>query len=390
MKQAAEPTELQKKQHPLSGKKVLLTTRLTDVSSGGSMQMFLLAKGLCGVGAKVDVLFMESETGRIPKLDLYKTIDADVGFFRPDKWWKLPEINSARDKIKKNKYDIIHSHKGADLRLMLIAARGIDIPVFVNTRGVNFPLGINYFQYNDPKLDRIVVVSRQSKKVMFECGVKPEKIEVIYGGVDTERFQPESDGQAIRKEFNLPENSKLFTVVANLVWQKGHRDYLRAAAILKQNHNDCYHLFAGSGNPDELKALAAELHVDDRVIFAGFRQDTPALFSASFASAFAGYAGEGVSGVLRESLACSVPVITTDVGGNAELVVHEKYGLVTPMRDPQSLADAMTRMIENPDLAKNLANAGYEYISKYHSVDARNKRIFDLYCSIAHKKGYDW
>lgn len=390
MEQAKSPSEPFKEDHPLYGKKVLLTTRLTDVSSGGSMQMFLLAKGLCEVGAVVDVLFMESEPGKIPKLELYKTIDAKVGFFRPDKWWKLPEIKTARDRLKKGRYDIIHSHKGADLRLMAIASRRIDTPVFVNTRGVNFPLGINYFQYNDSKLDRIIVVSRQSKKVMVECGVKSEKIEVIYGGVDIDRFRPDGDGQKILQEFGLPQNAKLFTVVANLVWQKGHRDYIRAAAILKPKHDDCYHLFAGSGDATELKAFASELGVEDRVIFAGFRQDTPALFAASFASVFSGYAGEGVSGVLRESLACRVPVITTDVGGNAELVVHEKYGLVSPMREPESLANAMIRFVENPDLAEKLAKAGYEHITKYHSVKARNKRIFDLYCSIAHKKGYNW
>lgn len=372
--------------HPLSDKKVLLTTSHTDVGSGGSMQMFLLARGLREAGARVDVLFKENRSGKAPKLDLYEALDVPVHFFRPDRWWSPVQIARLRRRLSTERYDIVHTHKGGDLSLVLLASRGIEIPVLVTTRGVNFPLGANRFKYNAKKLDRIIVVSNQSRQVMVDCGVNPEKIELIYGGVDTGRFAPGGDGARIREEFSIPLGAPLFVVVANLVRQKGHADYLKAAAILETSHPGCFHLFAGSGNPANLQQTARELGIENQIIFAGFRQDMLHVYGAATASVFPGFAGEGVSGVLRESLACGVAVITTDVGGNAELIQHEKYGLVVPKRDPARLAEAMARLLDEPEFLKKLADQGREFVVANHSMVARNKRIVDLYLSILKTK----
>jgi glycosyltransferase involved in cell wall biosynthesis len=178
----------------------------------------------------------------------------------------------------------------------------------------------------------------------------------------------------------------LFVVAANLVRQKGHGDYLKAAAILEKSRPGCFHLFAGSGDPTDLKFRAKELGIDKQIVFAGFRQDMPDVYAASTASVFPGFAGEGVSGVLRESLACGRAVITTNVGGNAELIKHETYGLVVPRQNPEELAKAMARFLDEPEFLNRLAKQGREFVVENHSVDARNRRIFELYFSILEKK----
>lgn len=367
----------------LKGKRVLLTTSHTDVGSGGSMQMFLLARGLSEAGAKVDALFKKSRQGRVPKLDQYLSINARIDFFRPNRWYFPTEIMRLRTRLLQQKYDIIHTHKGGDLSLVMLASKGIQIPVMVNQRGVNFPLGLNRFKYNWRRLHRIIVVSEESKRVMINCGVRPEKIEVIYGGVDTERFSPGEDGSTIRAELGIPDDAPVFIVVANLVKQKGHGDYLKAAAILDDTHPGCYHIFAGSGEQSGLRRVVEDSGLSGKVIFTGFRTDIPALFAASDISVFPGFAGEGVSGVLRESLACRVPVITTDVGGNAEIIRHEKYGLVTPVRNPEKLAAAMARFLDDKTLASQLGENGRRFVIENHSAQARNARIFALYEKIA-------
>lgn len=378
--------------HEMKGKRALLTTSHTDVGSGGSMQMYLLAKGLVDAGARVDVCFKMPKKNKAPKLDAYRKLDINPSFFRPNRWYSPAQVMRMRKRIIKGQYDIIHTHKGGDLTVVLLASSGLSVPVLVNTRGVNFPLGANRFKYNVKKLDRVIVVSRQSKQIMVKCGVRPEKITVIYGGVDTVRFSPKS-GQVrtdIRKELGIPPDAYCFIVVANLLFQKGHDDYLKAAALCHSKVPGCYHIFAGSGDQGALRKTASRLGLSDQMIFTGFRQDVPELLAAADVSVFSGFSGEGVSGVLRESLACGVPVITTDVGGNAELIEHENYGLVTPMRNPEALATAMTRMAGDRALAQTLAAQGQKYILGNHSMDARNHNIFKLYAEIGRGKGLNW
>ncbi len=374
----------------LSNKKVLLTTSHTDVGSGGSMQMFILAKGLIKVGAKVDVLFKKSKRSKIPKLDKFKDLGVKINFFKPNRWYSPFQIFTLRRRLKKQRYHIVHTHKGGDLSLLLLGSAGINIPVLVNTRGVNFPLGLNRFKYNFKKLDKVIVVSKESRAIMKACGVAAKKIEVIYGGVDIETFNPGGNSKKIQEEFSIPKEAPLFVVIANLIRQKGHEDYLLAAAILEKSHPGVFHLFAGSGDTNKLERKAKELGLSGRVIFAGFRKDIPDIFAASTASVFPGFAGEGVSGVLRESLACQKPVITTDVGGNREIIVNRKYGLVTPKQNPKELALAMAYLLDNMETALDMAKAGREYILENHLAQARNRRIFDLYLKIARSKGHLW
>jgi glycosyltransferase involved in cell wall biosynthesis len=374
----------------LQDKSVLITTSHVDIGSGGSMQLALLVRCLIDAGAKVDVLFKKPQSGKIPNRALLSDLGVKIDEFRPNRWYSPAQLANMRARLKHGQYDIVHTHKGGDLSLVLLAGAGIEIPVLVNTRGVNFVLGANRFKYNSKKLDAVIAVSEQSKRVMVDCKVKPEKIHVIYGGVDTERFKPGGDRSRIRGEFGIAPDAMVFIVIANLLQQKGHLDYLEAAAALEKSHPGCRHLFAGSGKGEQIRRKAKELGLADRVIFAGFRTDVPELLAASDVSVFPGFAGEGVSGVLRESLACEVPVITTDVGGNAELIEHQRYGLVVPMRNPAALSSAMQRLVDDPALSSQLAQDGRKFVLKNHSAESRGRRIIDLYLQIARKKGYKW
>ena len=374
----------------LREKRVLLTSSHADVGSGGAVQMALLARGLTEAGAHVDVLLKQSDPEKKCKLELLETLPVRLDFFQPNRWYSPIQVRRLRQKLLQHQYQIVHTHKGGDLSLVLLAGLGLKLPVLVNTRGVNFPLGSNRFKYRSKRLDRVIAVSCESQRVMVRCGVPEKKIQVIYGGVDIDRFRPGLNAEKVQTDLGLPEGAPVFLVVANLVFQKGHSDYLEAAAILEQTLPGCRHVFAGSGNPTALALRAKELGLEGRVIFAGFRQDVPELFAASFASVFPGFAGEGVSGVLRESLACNVPVITTDVGGNAELIEHKKFGLVVPKRNPRALAEAMARLLQDRAYASALADQGRRFVVENHSVAARNQRIFLMYRQIALEKGYDW
>jgi glycosyltransferase involved in cell wall biosynthesis len=89
-------------------------------------------------------------------------------------------------------------------------------------------------------------------------------------------------------------------------------------------------------------------------------------------------------------MACGLPVITTDVGGNAELVRHGENGLVTPVADPEALAAAMKTLLSNKAYADRLAEEGLRDVRQNHSAHIRAQRIFKLYEQIAVSKGIKW
>jgi glycosyltransferase involved in cell wall biosynthesis len=374
----------------MAGRRVLLTTTHKNIRSGGSVQLFLLARSLVKAGAHVEALFNFKAGTTLAEANLNRLTDlgVPVRFLRFSRWYSPAQIARLRGIVRAGKFDVVHTHKGSDLSMALLALPGLGVPALLNTRGVNFRLGANRYKYRSARLDRIIVVSRDSKNVMVDCGVPAEKIQVIYGGVDTDLFRPlPAERDAARAELDLPGDATVSVVAANLVRQKGHGDYLQAVARLRQSHAGLWHVFAGGGDQAELRVVAAELGVADRVVFAGFRPDMQRVYAAADFSVMPSFAGEGVSGVLREALACGKAVVTTDVGGNAELVIDGEFGLVVPRHDPPALAAAMARLCDEPGLAARLAEAGQRLVVENHSADARARRIFDLYGDICRANG---
>lgn len=374
----------------IAGKRVLITTTHKNIRSGGGVQLYLLIRSLVEAGARVEAVFnyRPQAVGAAANLTLLEELGVPVRFLRFHRWYDPLQIFRMRRLLKRGRFDIVHTHKGSDLSLVLLASLGLRVPCLVNTRGVNFRLGANRFKYNLRRLDRIVVVSRDSQRVMADCGVTPEKIFVVYGGVDTERFRPLPDQRRpVREEWSIPDQALVSVVAANLVRQKGHGDYLEAAAALREPCPDLWHVFAGGGDQQDLRRRAAELGVADRVIFAGFRNDMERVYAAADLSVMPSFAGEGVSGVLREAMACGLPVVTTAVGGNAELVEDGKVGLVVPLRQPTALAAAIRRLLDDEALRRRLAAAAGELVRERYSTRARARQIFDLYESVFREKG---
>jgi len=374
----------------IAGKKVLLTTSHKDIRSGGAVQMYLLAKELVSSGAIVHAAFpYASGTLEERRLKRLEDIGIDLHFFGMN-WASLVQLRRMRALLLAQQFDIIHAHKGDDLALVLASSIGIKIPVLCTTRGVNFPLGFNRVKYRPSKLDRIIVVSEDSKQIVARCGVDPAKIEVITGGVDLSIFKPGLDGLSLRRKWGVPDYASLSCVVANLVWQKGHFVYLHAASLLKPDFPDLFHVFAGTGNVQRYQEKASQLGVSDRVIFAGFVDEPQMVYNASTFSVFPGITGEGISGILREAMACGLPVITSDVGGNTELIRHGVNGLVVPTGDPKALAQAIRTLLKNPGYARILAMKGRHEVTSYHFSQMRVRKIFNLYQRIAVSKGYRW
>ncbi len=142
-------------------------------------------------------------------------------------------------------------------------------------------------------------------------------------------------------------------------------------------------MLAGDGDQkqlgQELRLECQEMGIADRVIFTGFRQDVPNLLAAMDLTVIASYAGEGLTGAVRESLAMKKPVVATDAGGMQEIVRDGINGKLVPRKDPAALTAAIAELLDNNKLRRQMGEAGYHLILEKFSCQKRIERIEQLY-----------
>jgi glycosyltransferase involved in cell wall biosynthesis len=297
--------------------------------------------------------------------------------------WKLARL------IRTERIDVVHCHKGRARTLAMLAGLLAKIPVLVLNRGVSFPLDRwNRLGYTTSRVTAIVAVCESIKRRLVATGVPEGKIEVIYSGTDLARFHPEVDGSGIRRELGLGPDHMLITQVGIRSW-RGNDDVLEAMTRVHRVAPHCRLLFVGAPPPRivSMTDKARRRGLGDVVRVLGHRHDIPEILAGSDLVVDASYAGLGLTGSLREALAVETPVIGTNLEGIPEMISDGETGLLVPPRNPDALAHAILRMVENPTRAKAMARAGRKRVESRFSTAAKVERTEALYRRLLAARG---
>ena len=246
-------------------------------------------------------------------------------------------------------------------------------------------LGNSFFSLVDrlstPMAEHLVCVSHQLKASMVNQGVPAEKISVIHNGIDVTPYAELSrnDGLAARQEWYLTPEQKVVGTVGRLVPIKGYDIFLQAAAKVAAYAPDTMFLMVGDG-PCEgaLQLQVRELGLEDRVIFAGHRNDIPRLFRAMDMFVISSFS-EGGPIVLLEAMASEIPVVATRVGGVPEVLKDNVNGLMAEPGNPLDLADKMIRLLKNPELGTRFCQAGLDTLHSEFTRERVTKKTEQLY-----------
>lgn len=194
--------------------------------------------------------------------------------------------------------------------------------------------------------DRVFAVSDSLRQVALGLGVSPEKTRVVGNGVDAARFRP-IDRNAARAALSLPESAQVMVSVGGLCERKGFHRVIDCLPALRAQGIDVHLLVVGGPSPegdwtDRLHAQVRQLGLQDRVHFTGPvpADDLHRVLSAADVFVLA-TRNEGWANVFLEAMACGLPVVTTDVGGNAEVVSRPDLGTVVPFDDACALTSAL-------------------------------------------------
>lgn len=193
---------------------------------------------------------------------------------------------------------------------------------------------------------QVFSVSESLKNLAIQHGADPALIEVIGNGVDIDRFKP-IDRKMARAALGIALDAKVLISVGGLVPRKGFHRVIEAMPALRITYPDIKFLIVGGPSPEgnnlpQLQHQVNELGLRNCVFFLGpIKPDRLSeLLSAADVFVLA-TSNEGWANVFLEAMACGLPVVTTDVGGNREVVTDESLGIITPLGDHNALIGAI-------------------------------------------------
>ncbi len=210
-----------------------------------------------------------------------------------------------------------------------LAAWWAGVPVVTSAlHSTGWPDGIGWLNRQlTPITDGFIAVAKNHGKHLVELEQLPSrKVFVIPNGVDTDRFQPAGDKNELRKELGFTTNVPLVSIVAALRPEKNHSRFLRIASAVREQISEAEFLIVGDGTErPRLEQTARQLGIGDCVHFLGSRYDIPQLLAAS--DLFVLTSDNEASPVsIMEAMSCGLPVVASDVGSVAEMVLDGVTG----------------------------------------------------------------
>ncbi len=290
--------------------------------------------------------------------------------------------------IRKGRFDIVHAHSfRTELGSVLWGRLGARQPLLVRTvHNVDqFYVSPRYAalaQISARGLDRIVAISDAVAEYLREdAGLPDERLIRIHYGIDPSPFRPEALPPSRRSEGD-PLRRPTIGVIARLAPQKGHRVLFEALPAIREAVPDVLARLVGHeelSTVADLQALAATHGVDDLVTFEGFRADVATVL-ADLDIFVLPSLWEGFGLVLLEAMAAGRPIVASAVGPIPEIVVDGVTGLLVPPGAPAALAEAIIRLLRDPELAAAYGRAGRARVERELRVEtmvARTEALYD-------------
>lgn len=287
--------------------------------------------------------------------------------------------------IRKEKIDVIIPTKRKDYVLAGIASRITGVKNVLRLGIVRDLKNRWYYNIIYNKLaDGIIANAQQIKDVLLQSRfMKPEKIKVIFNGLDTARLDQNRSAQRIEKPFEF-----LVTALGIVTNRKGF-DYLIegfANFLKRSGATNAGLVIIGDGEKmDEFKRLAKSLGVEKQVIFTGFLDNPYPYLSSSDVFAMTSR-NEGISNALLEGIYLGNAAISTIAGGVREIIEHGKQGFLVDYGDVEKLGDYLDRLYKDPELRASLAREGYKMVTGTFSMEKMTGEVANFCSKIAARK----
>ncbi len=299
----------------------------------------------------------------------------------PNSVWELSRI------IKKNKANIVHTNAAISAR---VAARLCGVPV-LHTRHCCFPpsgLLANPFVRrvagfgNRMLSDHVIATAEAAAQNLRELGIPEGKMSVIINGSLPVREVDEATLDATRRKFGIEKDDFTVGICARLEECKGHDTFLSAAAILRQMRPNIpfRFLIIGDGSRrQELKALTAELSLEDCVTFTGFVSDMAPIYRILRVGVNCSCGTETSCLAISEGMSVGLPTVASNYGGNVAMIGESDAGFLFDVGDAEALAEAILQIAENAELEKKMKACARERYLSHFTAEKMSREVQNIY-----------
>lgn len=278
----------------------------------------------------------------------------------------------AIENARKAGVEIIHALSPEELGPSIKFAKALRLPVVATYHDYHRPE-----KARSPKRKYVKLVIAVSEAVREDLvnhlGVPKDIVRVVPTGIDT-RHAGKNPHRSI-------EENRMLSVgtIGEITEEKGTAYFIEAAADLVDRGFDAKFFIVGEGRQKkEMKKNAAEIGLEERIHFLEPRVDSGPVFEALDVFIMPSLK-EGLGQIVLEAMAHGVPVIVTGVGGLYSIVKHEQTGLIIPQKDSTAMANAMVRILDDPQFAETLASGALKFVKDEFSMDKIARQTVEIY-----------
>lgn len=362
---------------------------------GGSERQAVQLTRLLLESGRCNVFVATLEREGVLLEDINKLNLNDVPEFRLNSFYDLHAVRQVwrfAQYLKRHEIDIIHTHDFYTNVFGMAAAALARVPVRIASRRQSFvrPATQRFVERCAYFAAHAVVANCEDvRQQLLKEGVTAQKVRTIYNGLDPTRVQAtKAERKEILAKLKLPESARFVTILANMrahvrhpepACLKDHPTFLQAAQHVKRHVPDAAFIIGGEG---ELKGatqdLARNLGIEDQTFFIGRCQDVGAVLSISEVCVLSSRS-EGFSNAILEYMAAGLPVVSTDVGGAREAIVHGETGYIVPAGDHERLGEHIISLLLNPEQAHRMGEYGRRVVNEKFSCLKQLQNVESLY-----------
>lgn len=267
--------------------------------------------------------------------------------------------------IKKENIDVVHARSRVPAWIAFFACRQTKAAFVTTCHGYYTP---HLFSRAMGLGKRVIAISEViGRHMVHDFGVPADIVHIIPRSVDLSKFQIKRAEKAI----NAP---KIITMIGRITPLKGHPYFLKAMSQVVRHMPNVKIQIIGDAPPkkkaykDELLMLSRRLGLSSHVEFLGNRRDIPQLLSQSDCLVLSTITQEAFGRVILEAQAAGVPVVATKVGGVVEIIDDAKTGLLVMPKDPEAMAKAVIRILQDPQLSARMVEQSQRRIDERYTI----------------------
>ncbi len=284
--------------------------------------------------------------------------------------------------IRKENIELIHARSRVPALIAFLVSQRTQVPFITTCHGFYSKNALSYLM----GWGKLVIAASHiiAKRMRDDFGVPHRKIRLVPRGVDLKEFQ-------FKDRSTLdPKKPVIVGLVGRITPIKGHPLFLKAMArVVRVFPNIKIQIIGDSPKPqykEELLVLTRHLGLSDHVEFMGTRYDIPALLSNMSVLVVPSVGEEAFGRVVIEAGACGVPVVATRMGGLVDVIEDQKDGILVPPDDPRILAEAILKLLKEPELGKQFAASLKEKVDREFNLDLMFQRTLAVYEEALAKK----